>query len=58
MVGHGIVGIERNGSFELALGAYRELEKPAGTLTTARGAKSQMILEAIDRVCLESTPLF
>ena len=50
MVGHGIVGIERYGSFVLALGAYREFEKRAGTLTIARGAKSRMILEAIDRV--------
>jgi len=31
-------------------GAYREFEKRAGTLTTARGAKSQMILKAVESV--------
>jgi len=34
----------------MLLSAYREFEKRAGTLTTSRGAKSKMILEAIDRV--------
>jgi len=30
--------------------AYREFERRAGVLTTARGAKSQMILDAINQI--------
>lgn len=31
-------------------GAYQEFEKRAGMLTTSRGAKSQMILDAIEQL--------
>jgi len=34
----------------MLLSAYREFEKRAGMLTTSYGAKSQMILDAIDRL--------
>lgn len=34
----------------MLLSAYREFEKRAGTLTTSRGSKSRMILDAIDRI--------
>lgn len=34
----------------MLLSAYREFEKRAGVLTTSYGAKSQMILDAIDRL--------
>lgn len=34
----------------MLLSAYREFEKRAGVLTTTYGAKSQMILDAIDRL--------
>ena len=34
----------------MLLSAYREFEQRAGTLTTSRGAKSQMILDAIERI--------
>ena len=34
----------------MLLSAYREFENRAGVLTTARGAKSQMIFDAIDQI--------
>lgn len=34
----------------MLLGAYREFEQRAGTLTTARGAKTQMVFDAVDRI--------
>jgi hypothetical protein len=34
----------------MLLGAYREFEKRAGTLTTTRGAKTATVLDAIDRL--------
>ena len=34
----------------MLLSSYREFERRSGILTTARGAKSQMILDAIDRI--------
>ena len=34
----------------MLLAAYREFEKRAGTVTTARGAKTAMVLEAIARL--------
>jgi DNA-binding HxlR family transcriptional regulator len=34
----------------MLLSAYREFEKRAGVLTTIYGAKSQMIVDAIDRL--------
>lgn len=32
------------------IAAYREFESRVGTLTTARGAKTQMVLDAIERL--------
>ena len=39
----------------VVLGAYREFENRAGMITTARGAKRQMVLEVIRRMSGEFT---